>query len=578
MRRLVVIVIACALFPLTSIGGIQSASAAASSPWTFTGSMSQARHFHTATALPDGRVLVTGGQPHTATAELYNPASGTWSPTGSMAAARSFHTATLLQDGRVLVVGGNLSPTDKPEIFNPSTNTWSATPPTTTPRSLGHTATLLMDGRVLVTGGQKAEIYDPASNTWTQTANLIASRENHTATLLGDGRVLIAGGASSNIALASAEIFDPTTRTWSPTGSLKIARYFHVATLLNDGRVLVTGGVGNGVTANSELYNPSNGTWSPGPLFSTQTYRHTATLLTDGRVLVAAGEGPKTTELYDPISNTRSPAGSMNKRRQGGRAVRLADGKVLMTGGCDGGEGCLGTSAEVYDPAFVDTLPPTIPKTTKPAGAFQLQTKIPVAWKHSTDLGLGVANYDLRYRAAPFDGNFGSHILFKTQSANSTNFTGTPGFTYAFSVRARDWSGNVSNWSAEKFTALPLDDRALTAQGSWQRLTGSGLYLGTFSQSSTQGDSLTLSGAKAKRLAVVATKCPGCGSVELVWNNVVQQVINLDCAAVPQCSGEKKLVLFQANPFGSVQNGTLILRVSTSGKAVKIDGVGVSQN
>ena len=71
---------------------------------------------HTATLLPDGTVLVAGGQPcgkddaYLATAERYDPATGAWSAAGSMADPREGHTAALLSDGTVLVAGGrNLS-------------------------------------------------------------------------------------------------------------------------------------------------------------------------------------------------------------------------------------------------------------------------------------------------------------------------------------------------------------------------------------------------------------------------------------------------------------------------------------
>jgi hypothetical protein len=40
-------------------------------------------------------------------AEIYHPALGAWSLTGSMSTPRMDHTATLVPDGRVLVSGGD---------------------------------------------------------------------------------------------------------------------------------------------------------------------------------------------------------------------------------------------------------------------------------------------------------------------------------------------------------------------------------------------------------------------------------------------------------------------------------------
>ena len=74
--------------------------------WTTTGSLATARELHTATLLPNGMVLVAGGEGGGSSAELYDPASGSWTGTGSLVTARLFHTATLLPDGKVLVAGG----------------------------------------------------------------------------------------------------------------------------------------------------------------------------------------------------------------------------------------------------------------------------------------------------------------------------------------------------------------------------------------------------------------------------------------------------------------------------------------
>jgi WD40 repeat protein len=197
--------------------------------FTPTGSMTASRHDHTATLLSDGRVLITGGTGTTAggttskvhsSAEIYDPRTGKFSPTGSMATARQFDTATLLPDGRVLVVGGEDAlnmPLDSAELYDPKTGTFSPTGSMSDTWE-GHTATLLPDGRVLVAGGLQnsmivpvasAVLYDPETGLFTTGGSMAAGRQGHTATLLADGRVLIAGGSSKGSVIGSAEVFKP---------------------------------------------------------------------------------------------------------------------------------------------------------------------------------------------------------------------------------------------------------------------------------------------------------------------------------------------------------------------------------
>jgi hypothetical protein len=71
--------------------------------------MTQRRATHTATLLPNGKVLIAGGANSTGallSAELYDPTAGTFTATGSMTQRRATHTATLLPTCQVLVTGG----------------------------------------------------------------------------------------------------------------------------------------------------------------------------------------------------------------------------------------------------------------------------------------------------------------------------------------------------------------------------------------------------------------------------------------------------------------------------------------
>ena len=153
--------------------------------WTVTGSMVEVRRvLHTATLLPDGTVLAVGGAPDftqrstLASAELYDPRAGTWTEAATMAQARYRHTATLLPNGKVLVVGGQSDDGGtvfwaSAEIYDSASGRWEPTGQMSVPRA-GHTATLLPNGLVLVAGGynqdgllSSAELYDADSGSWT---------------------------------------------------------------------------------------------------------------------------------------------------------------------------------------------------------------------------------------------------------------------------------------------------------------------------------------------------------------------------------------------------------------------------
>jgi GH25 family lysozyme M1 (1,4-beta-N-acetylmuramidase) len=233
-----------------------------------------------------------------------------------------------------------------------------------------------------------------------------------------------------------------------------------------------------------------------------------------------------------------------------------------------------GTASATSRPSALvgDTTPPTIPSFSKPAHPFQQQVRFSVGWS-STDTGTGVANYDIRYRSARYDGGFGVETAWRSAtSATSAAFTGSPGTTYCFSARARDRAGNVSGWSAETCTALPVDDRTLAAAaGTWLRRSADGYYRRTYSTAARKGAALVLRGAQGRRLALLAARCPTCGTVQIFWNGTLLKQVSL---AAPTLEKKQLVVL---GSFPSRREGTVRMRVASSGRPVQIDGLAVSR-
>jgi N-acetylneuraminic acid mutarotase len=79
----------------------------------FENHLSMSLSSHTGTRLPNGDLVVIGGEPpnsvDTTRVQRWLVASKQWCLAGELLTGRKAHSATLLDDGRVLVVGGTSS-------------------------------------------------------------------------------------------------------------------------------------------------------------------------------------------------------------------------------------------------------------------------------------------------------------------------------------------------------------------------------------------------------------------------------------------------------------------------------------
>ncbi len=199
--------------------------------------------------------------------------------------ARIFHTASLLPNGTVLIAGGQgrismaaLGAINSIELFDPITRTiQSSGISLDTPRLL-HTATTLQNGNILIAGGftndkqdefgfgkatETAELVN-VSNLSIKKVGTLINKEGiggHSAVLLTNGLVLITGGSSDffssrtkddlkGVTRSTVQFYDPSSEAFNPllsksggNQSLEISRFLHQSVLLPNGNVAIVGGL-----------------------------------------------------------------------------------------------------------------------------------------------------------------------------------------------------------------------------------------------------------------------------------------------------------------------------------------------
>ena len=193
--------------------------------------MNVARHDHTATLLPDGRVLIVGGYPPSfqpavaGSAEIYDPSTGALPSTGSMTTGRGKHqhrhdSAMARCWSPVVTRSTPVALSQAPNSTISTSGTFSTNGRHDRGARSAHGDAVSPNGAVLIAGGfmafphlgtthQSAEVYDPATASFTPTASMKGGRGRHAAVSLSNGDVLVAGGDAECCggAMLSAEVF-----------------------------------------------------------------------------------------------------------------------------------------------------------------------------------------------------------------------------------------------------------------------------------------------------------------------------------------------------------------------------------
>jgi hypothetical protein len=223
-----------------------------------------------------------------------------------------------------------------------------------------------------------------------------------------------------------------------------------------------------------------------------------------------------------------------------------------------------------YRCADRDLIAPTA-SMKAPGTLVTTAPKLTIGWTGS-DFGSGLASYDVLTTKAAATGSFGPWAaLYRRYLSTSASVTAPArGSTTCWEARSRDAAGNVSPYAAKRCAATPLDDRDLAASTGWTRTTGaSGWFTSSYSSTTRQGATLTRSGLQTAHLVLLAYRCPTCGSLVVQLNGTTYRSVSLASAT----SGRVQIEI----PRFSRRTTSVTLKVTSSGKLVRVDGLATSQ-
>ena len=142
--------------------------------------------------------------------------------------------------------------------------------------------------------------------------------------------------------------------------------------------------------------------------------------------------------------------------------------------------------------------------------------------------------------------------------------------THHLRVWARDGAGDADPSAAERTWTVPRNNTALTHGRGWTKKGGSGYYLMTYSQAQKRGATLSTSVSDARSLALVASRGRGFGTVKVYLGSTLLKKVNLASSKL------RKRQLIPVSSFVSPRSGKVRVVVATSGRTVRVEGLGVA--
>ena len=233
-------------------------------------------------------------------------------------------------------------------------------------------------------------------------------------------------------------------------------------------------------------------------------------------------------------------------------------------------------AADHYSEAVSGTISMPGPDTTAPVAKVthlrrvSLTHSVTFRVAASDDRGLGSGPVDVRWRTAQVGQRIGAwRRPARWQGIDRGPLTVSrlkTGETACFSVRARDWAGNLSRWSHQRCTAVAIDDSAMSRSDGPSTLTGSVFFHRSATLLRLASASLSFPGLSHNTGFLVVTTCPRCGKVSVWFGHTSYGSVNLYSAK------RHNRVIVPMPGQGQFMGGTLILRPVRGRHRIIIDG------